>query len=339
MSSQEIHAFAHGMATGTKPVPKRRAYVQATGNSIDVCARGGVYSITREMLKCFFDLSAVAAARVLGICLTVLKNMRRWMSVSRWPFELVNKGMFEMTREQIVGLRLRMIARLEAGGEEVRKYLGVLPMLKEAVRLGLGYKAISARAPTVCSLKDRVKALAVGGARAAPSATLRPVRVGSSSAMPARVVAEVFKVPVVKRRVNWVSQGTVCLSDCQAEMVAEPDIAPAAVEPAPVDTAPVEEQPEQPEQPEGPPRAPICPYAYVKDCVTPDWVEPDFPPEYIMDEVSALWPVMNDPKRIWMQELIYRSLVPNRSAPAIALRQPEPVSAAEMRFVRGFLMD
>ena len=47
-----------------------------------------------------------------------------------WPFDLVNRAMFEMTLEQIVGLRLKMIARLEAGGKELRKYQGVLLMLK-----------------------------------------------------------------------------------------------------------------------------------------------------------------------------------------------------------------
>lgn len=310
MQFQEAFAFSCVISPGSKPIPKRRAYVQATGNSIDIAARGGTYSITREMLKCFFDLSAVAAARVLGICLTVLKNMRKWMRVDRWPFDLVNKGMFEMTREQIVELRLRMIARLEAGGVEVRNYHGVLPMLKEAATLGLGFKAISARGPVAGSSGKQSK----------------PRPVGNSSGTPVRVVTA-FQRPQAKRRVNWVSQGAVYLTDDG------PVALESAAEKA---SAPAEEK-----EPEEPLRPLICPYAYARDCVTPAWVEPAYPPEpEVADGVAAFWPVMEDPKRIWMQELIYRSLAPNRSAPAIASEQRvPPVSAAEMKYVSGFLAD
>lgn len=336
MACSEAYAFSQAIAPSSQPLPRRRVYVQATGNSIDISGQAGIFSITREMIKCFFDLSAAAAAKVFGVCLTVLKNMRRWMRLNRWPFDLVNRGTFEMTRGQIVELRLKMIAKLEAGGSELSKYQGVLPMLKEAVKLGLGYKAISARGLVVSSVEKRVKALPIRGSQVGSSKPKpKPKPVESASAMPARVVTEVFRMPVVKRRVNWVSQGAVCLSDEKDAKTSDAKAEDAKAEEVKTPDAKAEEKQEEP------PRAPICPYAYVKDCITPGWVEPAYPPvSDITDGISAFWPVMDDPRRIWMQELLCRSLVPSRSAHGLGsegVGQSEPLSAAEVHYVGGFL--
>jgi hypothetical protein len=318
------------------------------------------------MIKCFFDLSAAAAAKVLGVCLTVLKNMRRWMGIVRWPFDAVNRGTFLMTREAIAQLRLGMIARLEAGGEDMIRYQRVLPMLREAVALGLGYKAITA--PTAyavgmvsgicpaqvmprpsCVALEASTAYAFGAACRVgepPVKNVSPKPHPVGSALAARVVTGVFKMPVVKRRVNWVSHGAVCLSDLDAESEVISQSQPSepvkkSVSDSVVGMPPPAETSENP-KPVGQAtsRPDFCPYDYARDCSTPAWVEPAYPPSSdITDGIAAFWPVMNDPRCIWMQELICRSLVPHQRGPSIKLDElarPAPVSAAEMHFANGF---
>ena len=183
--------------------PKKRAFVQASLTSrdtIDVRSHDVVYSLTREMVHSFFDLPSVDVARLLKVCVTVLKHIRSWAGIDCWPYRLVNNGVFELTREQIVGLRRSVIERLE-GGEDA-KYPGVLPLLREADVLGLAFKSISA--PTEYAVEARAKALALKAARKADS------DFKDRGAAATKVVSEVFKRPVAKRRVHWMSTGTVC---------------------------------------------------------------------------------------------------------------------------------
>ena len=374
-----------------EPAAKRRVHVQATKSCIDISSRTGVFSLTRDMIKCFFDLSAAAAAKVLGVCLTVLKNMRRWMGIVRWPFDAVNRGLFIMSRDEIVELRLGMIARLEAGGEGMSKFQRVLPMLREAVALGVGYKAISAStvyaAPTAyamgmvnlagpaqvmqrptCGTLEASTAYAfgvasrVGGPQAQVKEAAHDVKPKSAqAALAARVVAGVFKRPVAQRRVNWVSQGAMCLSDTAPDcsvmggsgrcgpvtpLTATRGGVPEAESPAApaVETEAVAFETELAPAVQSVESTPVtpgfCPYAYARDCATPAWVEPAYPPaSHATDNIAAIWPVMQDPRRIWMQELIYRSLVPNNCGPGIRIEellQPAPMNAAEACFVDSF---
>ena len=295
--------------------PRKRAYVQAYlmgSDTLDVTSKDATYRLTKDMVKCFFDLPSIDAARELRVCLTVLKKIRKWAGLSRWPFAHVNLGIFEMKREEIVALRRGIIAGLEQG--EAARYPGVLPLLKRAEMLGLAFKVIST--PTMYALEDRAKTLASKESKDKQ----RPVE----RALAARVVTDVFKRPIVRQREKWVSKAAVCLSD--------------AVPVSLSDGALKEPEPEQALS-----RLAIDPLSYVRECAVPPWAEPAYPPAAeIADGVGALWPVMEDPRRIWMQELICRSLVPSRSGPGISvgdLLASAPVSASEMRFVDGFLED
>jgi hypothetical protein len=346
---------------------KKRAFVQTSPSAsdvIDVSSQNAVYSLTRDMVRCFFDIPSIDAAKVLRVCLTVLKKMRKWVGVSRWPFTLINMGIYEMSREEIVELRRSIIARLE-GGEET-KYPGVLPLLREAEMLGLAFKAISM--PTMYALEDRAKALALketlGACRVRHGKKKTQLKAGGTKtaavALPARVVTGVFKKPVVRRK--WGDTTATCLTEPDG-----PGTVASAVGGSVIDTLPAAETlgtaeslktPETAESTEaaesfeaeeilsdepGEERPALCPFSYAKDCSTPAWIEPAYPPaSEIVDGIEAFWPVWEDPRRLWLQELVCRSLVPSRCGPGIAVADlvaSAPVSAAEMRFVGGFFKE
>ena len=296
----------------------KRVFIQKSKTSpqdtLDITSKDAVYSLTREMVKCFFDLPSVDAARILKICLTVLKKIRTWVGVSRWPYNCIRVGEFEMSRREVVDLRKSIIQRLETGESLI--YPGVLPFLREAERLSVAFLSISS--PTVYALEARAASMAL---KERMSAALKPRPVGS--VMAARVVTEVFKKPVLKKRERWVSSGAMCLSDSDAVVLSE-KVGGAGK------AAKDEEA-----------SAPICPLTFVNECSKSAWLEPMYPPtSEIVDGVDAFWPVMEDPRRIWMQELIVRSLLPSQSGPGISvadLLASEPVSAAEMQFVNGLL--
>ena len=305
---------------------KKRAFVQPSrlnGDSIDVTSRDAVYTLNRDMIRCFFDVPSLDAARVLRVCMTVLKRIRKWAGVPRWPFTLVNMGIYEMSREDIVRLRQSVITSLEGGGET--SFPGVLPLLKEAEALSLVFKTIST--PTMYALEDRAKALALREASRGQAKLPVPPR-PAESALATKVLAGVFKRPVVRKMQKWVSTAAVCLSEAGPMSLAGED----AVKAVPVE---VEEEKE--------PVQIIWPYTYARECAAPAWIEPSYPPvAEIVDGVEAFWPAMEDPRRIWMQELVCRSLQPSRCGPAITVADlvlSAPVSAAEMRFANGFLED
>ena len=277
--------------------PKKRAFVQASLTSrdtIDVRSHDVVYSLTREMVHSFFDLPSVDVARLLKVCVTVLKHIRSWAGIDCWPYRLVNNGVFELTREQIVGLRRSVIERLE-GGEDA-KYPGVLPLLREADVLGLAFKSISA--PTEYAVEARAKALALKAARKADS------DFKDRGAAATKVVSEVFKRPVAKRRVHWMSTGTVCLDNQEEKGTGKVMAA-----------LPMEQESPYP---------PICPYSFARDCSASPWMVPAYPPvSDINDGINAFWPVMDDQRRLWTPELSGYA----------------PMSAAEIGFVNGILED
>ena len=303
------------------PLAKKtsRAYIkrpEAMEGSIIVTSKEVTYTLTHEMVKCFFDLPSVDAARILKICNTVLKKLRKKLGLLHWPYNRIRNGDFEMSRREIVEMRKDWIQRLEMG--ESSNFPGVLPLLREAERLSMVF--LSIYSPTKYALEARAASEALKTQLLLASKP-RPV----VNVMAAKVVTDVFKKPVLRQRHKWVSSGAMCLSDSEAVVLS--DKAPVAVE-----KRVVSRKIQKPT---------ICPLAYAKECTQPAWLEPMYPPSSeIMDGIDAFWPVMDDPKRIWMQELIVRSLVPSQCGPGISvasLVESEPVSAAEMQFANGFL--
>jgi hypothetical protein len=282
---------------------------------IIVTSKDITYTMPREMVKCFFDLPAVDAARILKVCNTVLKKLRKRLGVPHWPYNRIKSGEFELSRRQIVDMRKAWIRRLETGGAS--EFPGVLPLLLEAQRLSIIFLSISA--PTKYALEALAASEALKAQVPLPVFSA-PRSVGN--VMAAKVVVGVFKKPVLRRREKWVSSGAVCLSDSDAVVLSDKEAA-------------VDEDMEE--------RPVICPLTYARECSQPSWLEPMYPPVLeVVDGVDALWPVMEDPKRIWMQELIVRSLVASQCGPGISVADlvgSEPVGAAEMQFVDGFLAE
>ena len=77
-------------------------------------SNGTNYPLSREMVYCFFDVPAVEAARIMCVSLSLLKKIRAWVKVERWPCSLIHSGEFVgLTRDQIVHGRNEVIAGLE----------------------------------------------------------------------------------------------------------------------------------------------------------------------------------------------------------------------------------
>ena len=75
---------------------------------------GGNYPLSREMVYCFFDIPAVEAARIMCVSLSLLKKIRGWVKVERWPCSLIHSGEFDgLTRVQVVQGRDEVISRME----------------------------------------------------------------------------------------------------------------------------------------------------------------------------------------------------------------------------------
>jgi hypothetical protein len=300
-----------------EPRKMNRAYIkrqETMEGTIVVTSKDVTYTMPREMVQCFFDLPAVDAGRILKVCNTVLKKLRKRLGLPHWPYNRIRQGDFKLSRCEIVEMRRAWIQRLEEGASS--KFPGVLPLLREAETLSKVFMSICS--PTKYALEARVASEAL---KTQMSLTSKPRPVGN--VMAAKVVTNVFKKPVLRQREKWVSSGAMCLSDSEAIVLSDKE---AAVD------KDVEQQPTI-----------ICPLTYAKECTQPAWLEPMYPPvSEIIDGVDAFWPVMDDPRRIWMQEMIVRSLVPNQCGPGISVSDlvlSEPVSAAEMQFVDGFLAE
>jgi hypothetical protein len=81
---------------------------------------------------------------------------------------------------------------------------------------------------------------------------------------------------------------------------------------------------------------PFCPLSYVKDCATPSWITPEYPPvSEITDGVGAFWPVMEDPRRFLIHDLLYNRFPSRPVGPSYTASAP--LSVADSRVADGFL--
>ena len=281
------------------------------------------------MVHCFFDIPFVDAARVLGVCVGTLRNIRDWTGHSFWPFKSISEGRFEMKRDEIVVLRRSIIERL-CYGEDVR-----LPMLLEAERLSPIFKTITT--PTKFAFSARVKVMLLNPEVYSAQNVQRP----SKSAMAVKRSGDVFKRFTDKRRVHWKSIGDVAggtevrdemsvegKNEMSVEGKDEPSVE-GKDEPSVEgkDEMAVEGQSKSP---------PFCPLSYVKDCVTPSWITPEYPPvSEITDGVGAFWPVMDDPRRFLIHDLLYKRFPSRPVGPSYTASAP--LSVADSRVADGFL--
>ncbi len=64
--------------------------------------------LTRELLACFFDLTARQAVAALRTCETTIKRLRVWSGLNSWPCREVHKGTHaSFTLDWVEGTRLR----------------------------------------------------------------------------------------------------------------------------------------------------------------------------------------------------------------------------------------
>ena len=348
-----------------KPTPTRRLHrIKDFSGAIEIRGRKAVLVILPGMIVCFFDLPLRTAARVLHVCPTLLKGLRCEAGEDVWPCRKVVLGTFRMSRDEIASVRRSFIEQLEqdrAGG----KYVSMLPVLREAEQLGLVYRSIDEPTAYMRQLRilanDKAAAQAAGGAWA---------------------VAEVFQRPVIVQGQQWVSAGlsdAVVKVDDPRQSFKSPPAAKAddprpSFESPPAAAAKADDfrqrfkshvtakaddfraalEMSEPKgfrshvaakadasEPKGS-RQPICPLAYAKECSTPSYVQACFPSP--SDAAGVFWPVpaMVDPARLWLQEAVYRSLVPTRRGPRIAVRDlvaSVRLSAAEVLFADSLMAD
>ena len=95
---------------------KRRAYLQylrVNGmEMVQVNCETVTYIMRKDLLLCFFDLSMSDAARIMRICVTVLKKLRSWVGLDIWPCTDVIAGRFWASMEQIRETRLGVIREM-----------------------------------------------------------------------------------------------------------------------------------------------------------------------------------------------------------------------------------
>ena len=77
---------------------------------------GENYPLRRDMVYCFFDIPSVEAARIMCVSLTLLKKIRAWVKLDRWPcaqIHTINGECFGLTRAHIIQGRDDVISNLE----------------------------------------------------------------------------------------------------------------------------------------------------------------------------------------------------------------------------------
>ena len=270
---------------------------ETAGVTFAVNSKYAVFSLSRDMVQCFFDIPFVDAARLLGISVSTLRHIRDWAGHDCWPFKSIVEGRFEMKREEITSKRLSFI-QLLAGSDDVR-----YPMFLEAERLSPIFKSITT--PTVYAYSSRVKVM-----------LLNPVKSGQ---LPSRSATAVHKSKETFKR-RFATKKMECLELAACETVVK-------------DETPVEKVVEE--------RPPLCPLSYVNDCVTPKWMEPEYPPvSEITDGVGAAWPVMEDPRRFVLHDLLYPRFKSRAvGQPFASLAGSAPLNVIESRMADGFLKE
>ncbi len=77
------------------------------------------------------------------------------MGVSRWPYNCIRAGDFEMSRDEMADMGKSIIHRLGTGDPVI--HTAILPFLCEAERLGAAFLLISGHTQTVCAWKLRAR--------------------------------------------------------------------------------------------------------------------------------------------------------------------------------------
>lgn len=120
----------------------RRAFVKkcklGLSDVIHIKTANLEYKMLKSHLTCFFDIPACDVARIMRICLTLLKRLRMWSGIQRWPYTLVNRGAYHISLEDIRKERRELIARME-GDVLCSKEAGFLMVLKAAETFSAAY--------------------------------------------------------------------------------------------------------------------------------------------------------------------------------------------------------
>ena len=74
----------------------------------------GNYVLRRYMVSCFFDIPSVEAARIMCVSLSLLKKIRSWAKVDRWPCSQIHAREHPVyTKAIIVEMRDEVILSME----------------------------------------------------------------------------------------------------------------------------------------------------------------------------------------------------------------------------------
>ena len=115
--------------------PKRAMLVRLSENKS--------YILRKEMITAFFDIPSLEAAREMGVSLTLLKKIRAWGNVQRWPCSLLFNGgsgrQLEYTLSKVVKKRDELIAGLEL--EFVQTPCSILEHTIQVLRKAKAYAA------------------------------------------------------------------------------------------------------------------------------------------------------------------------------------------------------
>jgi hypothetical protein len=106
---------------------------------------GESYPLRREMVYCFFDIPATEAARIMRVSLSLLKKIRTWVNVDRWPCSQLHSGEFVgLTRAQVIQGRDEVILGLEQELKETQSSAIelALKILKEVKGYAITYSRL-----------------------------------------------------------------------------------------------------------------------------------------------------------------------------------------------------
>jgi hypothetical protein len=127
-------------------------------------SNGESYPLRREMVYCFFDIPSVEAARIMRVSLSLLKKIRTWVNVERWPCSQLHSGEFiGLTRAQVIAGRDEVILGLEKEYKENpgRMIQLALKIMKEVREYAITYACLvtpdSGRRPMVRNPLPRTK--------------------------------------------------------------------------------------------------------------------------------------------------------------------------------------
>lgn len=108
-------------ATGASRYQKRRAFVREmvvkghgmTQEMIQVTTADLCYVVRKDLIACLFDVPTVDAARLLRVCVTLLKRIRSLCGLAVWPYAAVCSGTYRLNADDVYLLRASVIRRFK----------------------------------------------------------------------------------------------------------------------------------------------------------------------------------------------------------------------------------